>query len=46
MNREQVSRQSFFLYLQFPNPEWISGVWPGGELTFHANIDGNFDGKL
>ena len=25
--------------LEFPNPDWILGVWSGGHITFHAEID-------
>lgn len=26
-----------------PNSDWISGLWPGGEMTFHAQLDPNDD---
>ena len=36
VNREQVNLNCFLLYLEMPELDWISGVWPGGELALHA----------
>ena len=26
--------------LKFPNPDWTSGLWPGGHLLLHLNVNG------
>ena len=26
--------------LGFPDPTWITGIWPGGHFQFHTEIDG------
>mmetsp|Transcript_33467 Transcript_33467/g.28274 ORF Transcript_33467/g.28274 Transcript_33467/m.28274 type:complete len:91 (+) Transcript_33467:139-411(+) len=28
------------MVLQFPNPEWIMGLWPAGHILIHAEING------
>ena len=35
-----ISPDSYEFTLEFPNPKWISGLWPGGHFILHAEIDG------
>lgn len=39
VNREQLNLNCFLLYLEMPESHWISGVWPGGQLALHAQLD-------
>lgn len=35
-----VNHDTYMFVLEFPNPEWISGLFPGGHYVFHAMVDG------
>lgn len=40
IKKELISPDTYEFVLEFPNPEWISGLWPGGHYIMHAEIDG------
>lgn len=37
---EAINHDSYELVLEFPNKDWIMGLWPSGHVFFHADIDG------
>jgi len=45
IKKEAINHDTYILELGFPNPEWISGLWPGGHFIFHADIDGKLVSK-
>jgi len=38
--KEKMTHDTYFITLEFPNKEWIAGLWPAGHYIFHADIDG------
>lgn len=40
IKKEAISHDTYIYDLEFPNPEWISGLWAGGHLFFHGTVDG------
>ena len=40
IKKEKISPDTYLFELEFPNPEWISGLWPAGHYIWHATIDG------
>jgi NAD(P)H-flavin reductase len=40
IEKSAISHDTYRFVLEFPNPEWISGLWPGGHYVFHANVNG------
>jgi len=40
--KEKISHDTYIYELEFPNPEWKSGLWVGGHFIFHAEIDGKW----
>lgn len=45
IKKEQMNHDTFYLSLEFPNKEWIAGLFPGGHYIFHADIDGKHFSK-
>ena len=43
--KEQLNHDSYLMTLEFPNKDWIAGLFAGGHLIFHADIDGKHVGK-
>jgi len=41
--KNQINFDVYSLVLQFDNPEWVHGLWPGGHFVFTENIDGHGD---
>ena len=39
-SKQPISHDTYKFCLQFPNPEWIAGLWPGGHFLFMAEING------
>ena len=37
---EQMTHDTLFMRLDFPNKAWIAGLWAGGHVKFHAEING------
>ena len=33
--KEAVSHDTYMYELEFPDPEWILGLWPGGHMNLH-----------
>ena len=40
ITKEAVSHDTYKFGLEFPNPEWTSGLWPGGHFLFVSEING------
>ena len=40
VRKEAISLDTYIYEVEFPNAEWISGLWAGGHYVFHADIDG------
>ena len=40
IKKEAISLDTYVYEVEFPNAEWISGLWAGGHYVFHADIDG------
>ena len=40
IKKEKISHDTYLWELEFPNKDWISGLWPGGHYTMHVMIDG------
>ena len=40
IKKEKISNDTYLIDLEFPNPDWISGLWPAGHLFFHATVEG------
>lgn len=38
--KEKMTHDTFFFTLEFPNPEWIAGLWAGGHYVIHTDLDG------
>lgn len=38
--KEILTHDTFLIRLEFPNPEWVSGLFVSGHFVFHADIDG------
>lgn len=38
--KEKLNHDTYLFELEYPNAEWISGLWVGGHFVFHATIDG------
>jgi ferredoxin-NADP reductase len=38
--KEQLTHDTIIIELEFQNKEWISGLWVGGHIVFHAQING------
>lgn len=45
IKKEKMSHDTYLIELEFPNPEWISGLWPGGHFVMHSTIDGKLVSK-
>lgn len=43
--KEKLNHDTFYISLEFPNKEWIAGLWVGGHYVFHADIDGKHVSK-
>ena len=42
VSREQISHDSYRYILKFPDPEWVSGQWPGGYFIFNLKVEGEW----
>ena len=40
IKKEAISPDTYEMAFEFPNPEWIMGLFPAGHLFMHADIDG------
>jgi NAD(P)H-flavin reductase len=40
IKKELISHDTYLIELEFPNAEWISGLWAGGHYMLHAQVDG------
>jgi cytochrome-b5 reductase len=40
IKKEKVAHDTYLFELEFPNPEWISGLWAAGHFIMRATIDG------
>lgn len=40
VKKSKLNNNVYVFELEFPNPEWISGLWPGAHFFWHATIDG------
>ena len=38
--KEKVTHDTYLYKLEFPDKEWIAGLWAGGHFIFHADING------
>jgi len=38
VKKEQLTHDTYLIRLEFPNPEWIAGLWAGGHYTVHSDI--------
>ena len=38
--KDKINHDSYKIVLEFPNAEWISGLWAAGHFVFHADING------
>ena len=38
IKKHAVNHDSYLFELEFPNKDWISGLWPSGHLIFHKKI--------
>jgi hypothetical protein len=38
--KEKIAHDTYIFELDFPNPMWIAGLWPGGHYVWHAEVDG------
>jgi NAD(P)H-flavin reductase len=37
---EKLNHDTYKITLEFPNPNWISGLWAGGHFKMHVKVDG------
>jgi len=35
-----MTHDTYFISVEFPNKDWIAGLWAGGHYVFHTDIDG------
>ena len=40
IEKRVISHDTYTFVLEFPNKEWITGLFPGGHFVFHAEVDG------
>jgi ferredoxin-NADP reductase len=40
IKKEAISPDTYQIELEFPNKEWIMGLWPSGHVFIHSDIDG------
>lgn len=40
IKKEAINHDTYIMELEFPNADWISGLWPGGHFIFYAEING------
>jgi ferredoxin-NADP reductase len=40
IRKDKLNHDSYLYVLQFPNPDWIAGCYPGGHFFFHAEVNG------
>jgi cytochrome-b5 reductase len=45
IRKDQLNHDSYLYVLEFPNADWISGLFPGGHFYFHAEVDGKMMSK-
>jgi cytochrome-b5 reductase len=45
IKKEQIAHDTYAFTLEFPNPEWIAGMWPAAVFKFVADIDGKEEGR-
>ena len=38
--KEAINHDTYKMTFEFPNPEWIMGIFPGGHVFMTADIDG------
>lgn len=38
--KEVLSHDTYLYRLKFPNPEWISGLWPAGHVFLNTEVNG------
>ena len=37
VSMEKISDDSYLIDFEFPNPNWTSGIWPGGHMNLIIN---------
>jgi hypothetical protein len=40
-----MTHDTYLFELEFPNKEWISGLWAGGHFVFHVEFEGKLISK-
>ena len=40
IEKKVINHDTYMFVLEFPNPEWICGLFPGGHFIFHAMVNG------
>ena len=38
--KEVINHDTYLIELEFPNAEWISGLWPGAHYFWHLEVNG------
>jgi len=41
IKKDKLTHDSYIYELEFPNKEWISGLWPGGHFHLHLEVNGS-----
>ena len=45
IKKEAVNHDTYLFVLEFPNKDWISGLFAGGHYVFHCEVNGKVKGK-
>lgn len=45
IKKEQIAHDTYAFTLEFPNPEWVAGMWPAAVFKFVADIDGKEEAR-
>merc|ERR1712070_253571 len=40
IKKEAISPDTYTFELEFPNPDWIAGLWAGGHYIIWSEVDG------
>lgn len=40
IRKELITHDTYIFEFEYPDKEWISGLWPAGHYHFHAEING------